>query len=335
MGTGQDDGREWQGRVWWTWKADITGSIFARKSASDGTCSGATPRNAAHVRACKRNAGQTPAPMLAPRRRRRGSEPSKAWRMRMAPLTPCSRRFQDTINGLQCGFCIPRHGDDATALLKETQIRRAEYVTIWKAYLPAATGYHNIVRRSWPLPEQDVTRIAPNKIEGCASDGAWSCITGSREGRQPPRRGGRHPLKGERYNAKDHGIGATRKRARFAVLTGNGNYTMNINLTDKLCAFSASDVAHGRLTKVEYVPAAARHAPGVGGFSQVDISAGRRRNCLAGADHRQARPSQCKEPPPSGAGSRAGAPMSAKSDSLRLWARNLPSRPGRSRGDAC
>ena len=62
---------------------------------------------------------------------------------------------------------------------------------------------------------------------------------------------------------KDHGIGASPKRREdLRFLTGNGNYTDDINLYGQTYVhFLRSDVAHGRLNKVDTAAAAAM--PGV------------------------------------------------------------------------
>ncbi|WP_416914406.1 xanthine dehydrogenase family protein molybdopterin-binding subunit [Seohaeicola sp.] len=62
---------------------------------------------------------------------------------------------------------------------------------------------------------------------------------------------------------KDHGIGASPKRREdLRFLTGTGNYTDDINLYGQLYVhFLRSDVAHGRLNKVDTTDAAAM--PGV------------------------------------------------------------------------
>jgi len=62
---------------------------------------------------------------------------------------------------------------------------------------------------------------------------------------------------------KDHGIGASPKRREdLRFLTGNGNYTDDINLYGQTYVhFLRSDVAHGRLTKVD--TSAAAGMPGV------------------------------------------------------------------------
>ncbi|WP_071674808.1 xanthine dehydrogenase family protein molybdopterin-binding subunit [Nioella nitratireducens] len=62
---------------------------------------------------------------------------------------------------------------------------------------------------------------------------------------------------------KDHGIGASSKRREdVRFLTGNGNYTDDINVAGQAYVhFLRSDVAHGRLTKVD--TSAAAEMPGV------------------------------------------------------------------------
>jgi carbon-monoxide dehydrogenase large subunit len=62
---------------------------------------------------------------------------------------------------------------------------------------------------------------------------------------------------------KDHGIGASPKRREdLRFLTGNGNYTDDINLYGQTYVhFLRSDVAHGRLNKVD--TSAAADMPGV------------------------------------------------------------------------
>ena len=62
---------------------------------------------------------------------------------------------------------------------------------------------------------------------------------------------------------KDHGIGASSKRREdVRFLTGNGNYTDDINLRGQAhVAFLRSDVAHGRINGINSAAAAAM--PGV------------------------------------------------------------------------
>ena len=59
---------------------------------------------------------------------------------------------------------------------------------------------------------------------------------------------------------KDGGIAAsTKRREDIRFLTGNGNYTDDINLGGQACVhFLRSDVAHGRLRKVDTSAAEAR-----------------------------------------------------------------------------
>ena len=61
---------------------------------------------------------------------------------------------------------------------------------------------------------------------------------------------------------KDHGIGAANKRREdVRFLTGKGRYTDDININGQAYVhFLHSDVAHGKLTKVDTSAAAA--APG-------------------------------------------------------------------------
>ena len=62
---------------------------------------------------------------------------------------------------------------------------------------------------------------------------------------------------------KDHGIGASPKRREdVRFLTGNGNYTDDINIRGQAYVhFLRSDVAHAKLVKVD--TAAAAEMPGV------------------------------------------------------------------------
>jgi carbon-monoxide dehydrogenase large subunit len=62
---------------------------------------------------------------------------------------------------------------------------------------------------------------------------------------------------------RDGGIGAsTKRREDIRFLTGNGNYTDDINLRGQAYVhFLRSDVAHGRLRKVD--TSAAEAMPGV------------------------------------------------------------------------
>jgi aerobic carbon-monoxide dehydrogenase large subunit len=70
-------------------------------------------------------------------------------------------------------------------------------------------------------------------------------------------------MQGEIIMPKDSGIGSSPKRREdIRFLTGNGQYTDDINLTGQLHAvFARSDVAHGKINSIDI--SAAEKMPGV------------------------------------------------------------------------
>ncbi len=128
------------------------------------------------------------------------------------------------------------HGDVGGRPAAETTRRpaRPRSATIWKAISAAAPGTTTSSKRSWPRPVRTFRASLPNngRVSGDCSD---------------------HPKGGLPTCQQDGGIGASSKRREdVRFLTGNGNYTDDINMRGQAYVhFLRSDVAHGTINSVD------------------------------------------------------------------------------------